>query len=93
MRRGWTLAGLALLASCAPDAPAIVDGSSQQAFERSVAAAREDVAAADRLTFDRAIRTIGGRRLANHDPAALARLTFDGMTGPQIVADQKAREP
>lgn len=92
MRRFRALPVLALLASCAPDAPAIVDGSSPQSFERSVAAAREDVPAADRLTFDRAIRTVGGRRLARHDPAALARLTFDGMTGPQIVADQKARE-
>ena len=41
---------------------------------------------ADRLVFDRAIRTVGGRRLAHRDSAALARVTFDGMTAEQVVA-------
>jgi hypothetical protein len=47
---------------------------------------------ADRLTFDRAIKTVGGRRYATRDPDALARVTFDGMTAADVVADQRARE-
>lgn len=72
--------------------PARIDGSSPEKFEDSVAAARSDLPYADRLTFDRAIRTVGGRRHANRQPDALARLTFDNMTAAEIVADQHTRE-
>ena len=86
--------GLALLlaaAACAEREPTVIDGSSEQAFEQSVAKARREIPDADRLVYDRAIRTVGGRRHAA-DPAVLARVTFDGMTASQVVADQKARE-
>ena len=86
------LAALVLLAGCEKAAPVVIDGRSQQAFEQTTAAARFDLPDADRLVFDRALRTIGGRRHANTDPAALARTTFDGMTAAEVVADQKARE-
>lgn len=91
MKRGafWLLL---LLASCDRPQPVLIDGSSDQAFERTVKAARQQLGQSDRLTFDRAIRTVGGRRLANRDADALARVTFDGMTAEQVVADQKARE-
>ena len=83
---------LMLLASCSDAEPVRIDGSSQAAFERTTEAARRDLPDGDRLTFDRAIRTVGGRRFANRDPAALARLTFDNMTAAQVVADQQARD-
>ena len=83
---------LMLLVSCGDAEPTRIDGSSQAAFERTTEAARRDLPNADRLTFDRAIRTIGGRRFSNRDPAALARLTFDNMTAAAVVADQHARE-
>jgi hypothetical protein len=85
--------GLALLlaAGCTQREPTVIDGSSPEAFERSVAEARREIPDADRLVFDRAIRTVGGRRHAA-DPAVLPRVTFDGMTASQVVADQKARE-
>jgi hypothetical protein len=84
---------LALAAvACADRAPTIIDGSSPQAFERTTAAARREIPDADRLTFDRAINAFRGRRFAADDPQALARVTFDGMTGSQVVADQRARE-
>ena len=86
------VAGLALLlAACAEREPVVIDGSSPEAFERTVAEARRDIPDADRLVFDRAIRTVGGRRHAA-DPERLARVTFEGMTAQEIVADQKARE-
>ncbi len=72
--------------------PARIDGSSPERFEETTAAARSDLPYADRLTFDRAIRTVGGRRHANREPDALARLTFDDMTAAEVVADQKARD-
>lgn len=81
-----------LLAGCGNREPVVIDGSSPQAFERTTAEARRQLPDADRLLFDRAIRTIGGRRLAHRDSDALARVTFDGMTAEQVVADQKAHE-
>ena len=67
---------LLLLVSCGKAEPTVIDGSSPE----------------ERLQFDRALRTVGGRRHAERDPAALARVTFDGMTAAQVVADQRARE-
>ncbi len=81
-----------LLAACGSDEPVVIDGSSPEAFDRTTAAARRQLPDAQRLKFDQAIRTIGGRRHAERDPAALARVTFDGMTAAEVVADQRARE-
>lgn len=84
---------LALVVACSDnDAQVVIDGSSPQAFERTTAEARRQLPDAERLLFDRAIHTVGGRRHAERDPAALARVTFDGMTAGQVVADQRARE-
>ena len=91
-RVGMIAACLCLLAACAKEQPIVIDGSSPEAFERTTAEARRQLPDADRLLFDRAIRTIGGRRHAERDPDALARVTFDGMTATQVVADQRARE-
>ena len=81
-----------LLLACGSQEPVVIDGSSPEAFERTTAQARRQLPDADRLLFDRAIRTIGGRRHAERDPAALARVTFDGMTAVQVVADERARD-
>jgi hypothetical protein len=85
-------AALLLLAACTKPEPVLIDGSSAQRFEQTAAEARRQLPDADRITFDRAIRTVGGRRHAERDQAALARLTFDGMTAAEVVADQRARE-
>ena len=81
-----------MLAGCADRKPTVIDGSSQEAFERTTSEARSELPDADRLAFDRAIRSVGGRR-HSADPEELARVTFDGMTARQVVADQRAREP
>ncbi len=91
MSRAAVLA-LALVGGCSKAEPVRIDGSSPQAFARTTEAARRDLPDADRLAFDRALRTIGGRRFSNRDPAALARLTFDNMTAAEVVADQSARD-
>lgn len=88
------LAALLILggaAACSNHEPTLIDGSSDAAFERSTTLARRDLPDRDRLTFDTAIRTVGGRRMANRDPGTLARVTFDGMTAAQVVADAHAR--
>ena len=80
------------LVACADRAPTIIDGSSAQAFERTTEAARREIPDADRLAFDRALHTVGGRRHSERDPEALARVTFNGMTARDVVADARARE-
>ena len=85
-------AALLLLAACSNRPPTVIDGSSQDAFARTTAQARRDIPDADRLVFDRAIRTVGGRRMAERDVDSLARDTFNGMTAAQVVEDQKFRE-
>ena len=91
--RGLVASALLLLvAACGSSDPVIIDGSSPAAFEKSVKKARRTIPDADRLVFDRAIRTVGGRRHAERDQEKLARTTFDGMTAAEIVEDQRARE-
>ena len=90
MKCGGLLVALAL-AACSDKPPTVIDGSSPHAFERTAARARGDIPDADRLVFDRALKTVGGRWHAA-DPDELARVTFNGMTAQQVVADQRARE-
>ena len=91
MRRCAIFAAL-LLAACQSQEPTVIDGNSAESYERTVAAARRDLPDADHLSFDRAIKTVGGRRYSTRDPDALARVTFNGMTAADVVADQRARE-
>ena len=83
---------LAIASACSDRDPVVIDGSSAEAFERTASQARRDIPDADRLIFDRAIRGIRGRSFSTRDADALARVTFKGMTGADVVADQKARE-
>ena len=89
---GLAVVLLALLAGCERPDPTVIDGSSAETFERTTSQARREIPDADRLYFDRALRTVGGRLHSASDLDQLARVTFDGMTGDDVVADQKARE-
>ena len=87
-------AGLAMLAlaGCEPAGePVTIDGSSEDAFVASAAAARAQLPMDDRLLFDRAINTVGGRSFRESDVEGLRRRTFDGMTAAEIVEDAKRR--
>jgi len=86
------MAAMAVVAGCSDRPPTVIDGSSPEAFRRTTVQARRDLSDADRLVFDRALKTIGGRRYSAKDPATLARVTFNGMTGAQVVEDQRARD-
>jgi hypothetical protein len=71
----------------------VIDGSSEETFDRTTELARRELPHADRLLYDRALHSVGGRRLAERDSKALARVTFDGMTAQEVVADQRSRDP
>ncbi len=89
----WSAAFALLLAACSGGEQAtVIEGSSLQAFQRTTEAARSDLPMADRLDYDRALASVGTRRFADDDKAALARRTFDGMTAEQVVADYRARQ-
>jgi hypothetical protein len=79
-----------LLAACANE-PTVIDGSSQQAFEKTTKKARRDLPIKDRLTFDAALQTVGGRRYADKDPDSTARQIYNGMTAIDVVEDAHAR--
>ena len=80
-----------LLASCTDHAPTRIDGSSPDSFARTTEKARRDLPVADRLMFDSAIATVPARRYANDDPAATARIAFDGLTAAEVVATETDR--
>lgn len=85
------LLALACLQACAPEAaPVRVDGSTPERFAATTAAAREQLAPADRLAFDQAVASVGSRRYAANSDALL-RTTFDGMTGAEIAEDYRRR--
>jgi hypothetical protein len=78
-------------AAACSKAPTVIDGSSQEAFERTTEKARRDLPIKDRLTFDAALRTVGGLRYADKDPDATARQIYNGMTAKDVVEDAHAR--
>jgi hypothetical protein len=80
-----------LLAGCAPETPPVtIDGSSPERFAATTAAAREQLGPADRLAFDQALASVGGRRMAANREQ-LARTTFDSMTGADIAEEYRRR--
>ncbi len=82
-----------MLGACTEPAPTRIDGSSAEAFARTAMAARQDLPIADRLDFDSAIATVPARRYADRDPAAAARVAFDGLTAAEVVESERARLP
>ena len=82
---------LALALVACSKSPTVIDGSNPEAFAKSVEKARRDLPIKDRLTFDTALQTVGGRRYADNDPDATARQLFNGMTAADVVEDAHAR--
>lgn len=85
------LIGCALLAACGPgEGPVVIDGSSQAAFERTLAAAKADLGPRDRVKFEAALAEHRARMFAKADDRQqyqrLVRAGLDGLTAPRIVA-------
>lgn len=89
--KAFAVAAIAL-AGCAGETElTVIDGSSEETFVASAAAARSELPLDERLLFDRAINTVGGRSHRTSDVEQLRRRTFDGMTGAQVVEDARTR--
>ena len=93
--------GLALaLAGCGfgSDGPQVIDGSSDQAFEQTLAKARQDLGPRDRLKFEAALTEFRGQMFAKADDREeyrrLVREGLNGLTAPRIVTkfDQNAKK-
>lgn len=89
--RASALAIAFFLAAACSKAPTIIDGSSQQAFDKTTEKARRDLPIKDRLTFDAALHNPGGARFGNKDPESVAREAYHGMTARDVVEDAHAR--
>jgi hypothetical protein len=80
-----------MLVSCSgPDGPTTIDGSSQEAFERTFGEAKKDVGPRDRLKVEAAIAEYRARTFAKADNRAefqrMYREGLDGLTTPAIAA-------
>jgi hypothetical protein len=90
VRYAFLLMMAAAATACSKE-PTIIDGSSAEAFAATTEKARRDLPVKERLTFDAALNTVGGRRYADNDPEATARELYNGMTAADVVADAHAR--
>lgn len=72
------------------DGPTVIDGSSQAAYEASLATARGDVGPGDRIKLEAAISEHRARMFAKAEDRQeyqrLVREGMDGLTAPAIVA-------
>ena len=88
---GIALVLILLLGACSAPEPTIINGSTPTTFASTAAEAREELSAADRLAFDQALASVGGRRHSAENADQLRRTTFDGMTGAEVVEDHRRR--
>lgn len=87
------LAGSLLTGACGmgSDGPRAIDGSSQDTYESTMAAARRDLGPQDRVKFEAALTEFKAQMFAKAenrlDYNRLVREGMDGLTGPAIVAE------
>ena len=81
-----------VLANWSPAEPTVIDGSSEDKFAATTEQARRDLPVAERLHFDRALAGAPTRRFGAKDKEALKRVSFDGMTAAEVVADYRTRQ-
>ena len=91
MPRWLPLIAFAALAACGgPEEPTVIDGSSAEAFKRSLAAAKGDLGPKDRLKFEAAYAEYKTQTFADADNRQqyerMLREGMDGLTAPRIVA-------
>ncbi|WP_343343259.1 hypothetical protein WJT74_07360 [Sphingomicrobium sp. XHP0239] len=92
MRLAIAAAAALAVAGCEGGGEAVtLDGSSEEAFVASAAAARAQLPLEDRLVFDEAMNSVGQRSHRTADKDLLRRRTFDGMTAEEVVSEAHAR--
>lgn len=81
------------LAACggAPQAPTVIDGSSPETYERTLAEAKRELGPKDRLKFEAALAEFRAQMFAKandrQEHGRLVREGMDGLNAPLIVAE------
>jgi hypothetical protein len=92
MRSRIILAAGLFLAGCGSgaDGPTVIDGSSPEAFSRTLSAAKSDLGPQDRVKFEAALAEFRARTFAKaktrQDYQRRLRDGLDGLTSPAVVA-------
>ncbi|WP_144037365.1 hypothetical protein [Sphingomonas sp. TZW2008] len=91
MTRVLVLAFAMMLASCSTEGgPTVIDGSNQEAFDRTFSAAKADLGPKDRVKVEAALAEYRARVFAKADNRSEFRRMFreglDGLTTPAIAA-------
>jgi hypothetical protein len=92
MSRPLALLALFLLPACGGGAaPTVIDGSSQEAYDRTLAEAKGELGPQDRLKFETALAEFRAQMFAKADDRQeykrLVREGMDGLTAPRIVGE------
>jgi len=92
MSRTPFLLAMLLLSGCGgADAPTVIDGSSQEAYERTLGEAKGELGPQDRLKFEAALAEFRAQMFAKADDRQeykrLVREGMDGLTAPRIVSE------
>ncbi|TXC71341.1 hypothetical protein FSB78_10600 [Sphingomonas ginsenosidivorax] len=92
MRPWFLLTACLLVSGCSlgRDEPTVIDGTSAEAFDRTLSAAKADLGPRDRLKFEAALSEFKARTFAKADSRqeynGLLRKGLDGLTAPRVVA-------
>ena len=92
MRSRFILAAGLFLAGCGSgdEGPTVIDGSSPEAFGRTLSAAKSDLGPQDRVKFEAALAEFRARTFAKaktrQDYQRRLRDGLDGLTSPAVVA-------
>ena len=92
MRSSLLLSACLLLCACGTGeaGPTVIDGSSAEAFDRTLGAAKRDVSPKDRIKFEAALAEFRAQTFAKastrQDYQRRLREGLDGLTAPAVVA-------
>ena len=91
--RPWLLLSACFLVSACgygSEEPTVIDGSSAEAFNRTLSDAKSDLGPKDRLKFEAALSEFKARTFAKADSRQeyqrMLRKGLDGLTAPRIVS-------
>lgn len=91
-----SIVALLLLAACRSGEPAVIDGSSPEAFETSMADVRAGLSPAERMKFEAAVKLVQVSAFAKADTReamqARVRRKLDRRTAAEVIADYERKK-